>query len=98
MAASILWPLEGVCIEDALRGRTTARPPLVLGHAQHLASWRRLGSSWRRLDASGGVLEASGGVLEASCKRLGGILAVKIARWPEKANLKPKSTRFTLIP
>ena len=39
----------------------------MLGHAQHEASWRRLGSV---LEASGGVLEASGGVLEA----LGGAL------------------------
>ena len=73
------------------------------------ASWGRLGgvlgvleTSWRRL---GGVLEASwrrlgrlGGVLEASWKRLGGVLKPSWRRSPGKANLKPKSTRFTSIP
>ena len=54
---------EANCIEDALRGRTTARPPLVNG----------LGLNRRLLEADFGsgldglrhTLEALGGILEA---------------------------------
>ena len=57
-------------IEDALRGRTTARPPLLLGHVEF---WRRLGvfeGLGGVLEVLGGVLGALGGILEASWKPL----------------------------
>ena len=72
------------------------------------ASWRRIGGVLGRLGASWGrlgrVLEASWGrlggisdVLEAPRRRLAGVLEAKIARWPEKANLKPQHLNFTSI-
>ena len=64
-------------------------------------SWERLGSALERLR---GVLGASwrhlgrlGSVLEACWRCLGGALEAKIARWPEKAILKPQSTRCTSV-
>ena len=54
----------------------------------------RLGGVLKRL---GGVLDASWGRLEASWGCHGGVLAAKIGRWPEKANLKPKNVTFTRV-
>ena len=61
------------------------------------ASWRRIGGVLGRLGASWGVLGRLGSVLGASWGRLGGVLEASWRQRPEKANIKPKSSRFTSV-